>query len=170
VTASTRNQTTLKALRLVGENKWFYNGGGEFLQSSQQGIDVQTTLGGGFGKLLKDTNKARIAVSTGLAWQRTEYAPSIGSQGPPNALAAMFVGDLHLFRFKKTSLDVTASTLPVLTEIGRLRTYVNTAYSIQVISNLWVKISFYGNWDNRPPPTFAGSDYGSSSSISWSFN
>lgn len=170
VTASTRNQTTLKAMRLVGDNKWFYSGGAEFLQSSQQGINMQTTLGGGFGKLLKDTNNSRIAVSTGLAWQRTAYEPSIGSQGPPNALAATFVGELHLFRFKKTSLDVTASALPVLTEMGRLRTYVNTAYSIQIISNLWMKISFYGNWDNRPPPTFSGSDYGSSSSISWSFN
>jgi hypothetical protein len=38
---------------------------------------------------------------------------------------------------------------------------------------LWSKlnwnISFYGNWDNRPPPRFSGSDYGSSSGLSWSF-
>ena len=82
----------------------------------------------------------------------------------------MINGDLHLFRFKKTSVDVTASVLPVLTEIGRVRTYVNSAYSIQVINNLWFKVSFYGNWDNRPPAAFSGSDYGVSSSISYSFN
>lgn len=77
---------------------------------------------------------------------------------------------MHLFRFKKTTLDVTVSALPVLTELGRLRTYVNTAYSIQIVNNLWVKFSFYGNWDNRPPAAFSGSDYGTSTSISWSFN
>jgi hypothetical protein len=27
----------------------------------------------------------------------------------------------------------------------------------------------YGNWDNRPPPGFASSDYGSSSGVSWTF-
>ena len=82
----------------------------------------------------------------------------------------MFVGDLHLFRFKKSSFDATASVLPLLTEAGRVRTYANTAYSIQVINNLWFKISFYGNWDNTPPANFSGSDYGASSGISYSFN
>ena len=168
--ASTRNQARLKALRLISGSKWFYTSGAEYLQSSQQGIKVQTTLGGGVGRFLKDTNNARIALSTSLAWQDTKYEPSTGSQSPPNALAAVFAGELHVFRFKKTSLDVSASALPVLTELGRLRTYVNTAYSIQVISNLWVKISFYGNWDNRPPSRLSGSDYGTSSTISWSFN
>jgi hypothetical protein len=30
-------------------------------------------------------------------------------------------------------------------------------------------ITFYGNWDNRPPPGFASSDYGASSGVSWKF-
>lgn len=170
VKASTHNQARLKALRRVGNKRWFYSGATDFLQSSQQGINRQTTLGGGVGIFLKDTNNARIAVSAGLAWQGTKYESLIGSQSRPNALAGMFIGDLHLFKFKKTSIDITASALPVLTEIGRLRTSVNTAYSIEIISNLWFKISFYGNWDNRPPATFSGSDYGTTSSISWSFN
>jgi putative salt-induced outer membrane protein YdiY len=170
VAAATNNQARLRGLRLVGRKQWFYNGAAEFLQSSQQGINLQTTLGAGFGKFLKETNTARIAVSAGLAWQKTQYEAGVGSQSPPNALAGMFGADIHLFQFKKTSVDITASALPVLTEPGRLRTYVNTAYSIQIISNLWFKVSFYGNWDNRPPERFSGSDYGTSSSISWSFN
>jgi len=170
VTASTHNQAQLKALRRFGADQWFYSGAAQFLQSSQQGINVQTTLGGSIGKFLADTNTARIAVSGGLAWQRTQYETSTDVRNPPDALAALLVADLHLFRFKKTSLDVSASLLPVLSEPGRLRSYVNTSYSIQIITNLWWKISFYGNWDNRPPATFSGSDYGTSGSLSWSFN
>jgi len=30
-------------------------------------------------------------------------------------------------------------------------------------------VSFYGSWDNRPPPTFSGSDYGTSSGLGWTF-
>jgi hypothetical protein len=170
VDASTRNQLNLRAYHLIGGKRWFYDGAAQFLQSSQQGINLQTTAGGGIGRLLKDTNNARISINGGLAYQSTVYQPSVGTQSPPNSLGALVAGDLHLFRFKKTTLDVTASLLPVLTEIGRVRSYVNTAYSVQIVSNLWIKFSFYGNWDNRPPAAFSGSDYGASTGVSWSFN
>lgn len=170
LTAATHNEARLKALRRVGNSQWFGSGGTNFLQSSQQGIDIQTTVGATAGRFLKDSNNARIAVSAGLAWQQTRYQANAQSQDAPNALAGLLVADLHLFRFKKTSLDATASMLPILTQWGRVRTYVNTAYSIQIINNLWWRLSFYGNWDNRPPPTFSASDYGASASISWSFN
>ncbi len=169
--AATRNQSRLWARRLIGGKRaWYYSGAAEFLQSSQQGINLQTTLAGGLGRFLKDTNTTRMAITADLALQQTRYEPSNGSQSSLNALAAMLVVDLHLFRFKKSSFDATASVMPLLTETGRVRSYANTAYSIQVINNLWFKISFYGNWDNRPPANFAGSDYGASSSISYSFN
>jgi hypothetical protein len=40
---------------------------------------------------------------------------------------------------------------------------------VKLFSNLKWNVSFYGNWDNRPPPNFSGSDYGSSSGLSWTF-
>ncbi len=169
-TTSTRNQYRFRAIRLIGENRWFYAGGAEFLQSSEQGIQLQTTVGGTVGRLIRDTNNARIGLSGGLAWQETQYRSSDLVQSPPNAIAAVASADFHIFKFKKTSLDVTASLLPVLTEAGRVRFYTNTSYSIQIISNLWWRMSFYGNWDNRPPATFSGSDYGASVTVSWSFN
>ena len=42
-------------------------------------------------------------------------------------------------------------------------------YYIKIISNLKWNISFYGNWDNQPPPGFSGSDYGTSSGLSWTY-
>ena len=45
---------------------------------------------------------------------------------------------------------------------------MNSTYYIKITGNLsWV--SFYGNWDNQPPPGFVGSDYGTSSGLSWTF-
>ena len=72
--AATRNQSRLWARRLIGGKRaWYYSGAAEFLQSSQQGIDLQTTLGGGFGRFVKDTNTVRIAITADLAWQQTRY-------------------------------------------------------------------------------------------------
>ena len=171
VVTATRNQSRTWARRVIGGKRaWYYSGAAEFLQSSQQGIDLQMTFGAGFGRFLRDTNTARLALTAYLAAQQTRYEPSTDTPGRLNALGTMFAGDLHLFRFKKTAFDLTASVLPILTETGRVRSYLNTAYSIEVINNLWFKFSFYGNWDNRPPANFSGSDYGVSSSISFSLN
>ena len=75
--ASTRNALGLSALRLLPWNNWFYSGLGTFLQSSEQGINLQTTVGGGIGRYLKNTNRASISLLGGVAWQQTNYKPSI---------------------------------------------------------------------------------------------
>jgi hypothetical protein len=163
-------ESYVQVQRLIGNRRWFYGGGGDFLKSTQQGISLQTTLGAGVGRYLKDSNRTRMSMMAGLAYQKTQYEQSSGTQSPPNALAGLLAGSLQVFQFKKTSLDAGASILPILSEVGRLRANVNTAYSIQVVTNLWFKVSLYGNWDNRPPAGFSGSDYGMSSSLSWTFH
>lgn len=167
-TASTRNQVNLDALRLLPWNNWFYTGVGNYLQSSQQGIDLQTTLGGGIGRFFKNTDRTRISASGGFAWQDTQYSSSVNPS--QKAVAGLIAGSVQLFVFKKTSLALDGSLLPVLNQPGRVRFYTNAAYSIQIIKNLWWKFSFYGNWDNKPPVHLSGSDFGSSSGLSYSFN
>jgi hypothetical protein len=168
--ASTRNQLNLKGQKLIGHHRWFGASFIEFLQSSQQGISLQTSLGGGYGRFLKDSNFARISLAGGLAWQNTRYDVSVNAPGTQDMLAGLIAGHVQLFRFKKTALDVSAMVLPAITQPGRVRFNTNASYSIEIISNLWWKLSFYGNWDNRPPPNFSGSDYGTSAGITYSFN
>ncbi len=167
-TASTRNQLSLDALRLLKWNNWYYTGVAAFLQSSQQGINLQSGLGGGVGRFLKNTDRTRISLTGGFAWQDTEYHTSTSTD--QKALAGLVAGGIQMFIFKKTRLDVTASLLPVLNQPGRVRFNTNASYSLQIIKNLWWKFTFYGNWDNRPPANLSGSDFGSSSGISYSFN
>src|SRR5262249_29009035 len=59
---STRNSLSFGARHLLPWNKWFYSGLGTFLQSSEQGIALQSTLGGGLGRYLKDTNRTTITL------------------------------------------------------------------------------------------------------------
>jgi hypothetical protein len=76
---------------------------------------------------------------------------------------------MRSFSSSKTSLDFTAAVLPALSDPGRVRFNTNASYYIKIVSNLKWNLSFYGNWDNRPPPGFSGSDYGTSSGLSWTF-
>ena len=168
-TAATRNQVNYDGLRFMRWNNWYYTTLGSFLQSSQQGINLQTSLGGGIGRFLKNTNRTRIALTGGFTWQDTVYDSSTLFPSE-KAVAGIIAGSVQLFIFKKTTLMLDAALLPVLNQPGRLRFNTDASYSIQIIKNLWWKFTFYGNWDNKPPGTLSGSDFGSTSGISYSFN
>jgi len=168
-TASTRNSVGFSAMHLLPPKNWFYAGIGGFLQSSTQGIDLQSTLGGGVGRYFKNTNRSSIALAVGGAWQNTNYQQSTFPIKSQNLAAGLIYAEGKFFKFSKTSLNVTASLLPALSDPGRVRFNTNMAYYIKIIGNLRWDVSFYGNWDNQPPPGFSGSDYGTSSGLSWTF-
>jgi len=167
--ASTRNSVNFGGTHLLPWNHWFYAGLGSFLQSSEQGIALQSTVGGGIGRYFKDTNRTSISVFAGPAWQNTDYKQSIVATNHQNIVAALVYGQAQFFKFSKTNLEVTAALLPALSDPGRLRFNTEASYYIKIISDLKWNLSFYGNWDNRPPPGLSGSDYGTSAGLSWTF-
>ena len=169
VTATTRNQLNLGAQRLLRWNNWFYAGEAALLQSSEQGINQQGNIGGGIGRYLVNTNRTKIYLLGGFAWQQTNYAPSVFVSGAQNVATGLVSGGLKFYRFNKTTIEFTGSVFPAISQPGRVYTNVNASYYIKLSGSLSWNVSFYGNWDNQPPPTFSGSDYGTSSglSITW---
>ncbi len=169
VTATTRNQLTIGAQRLLRWNNWFYAGQGGLLQSSEQGINQQGNIGGGIGRYFMNNNRTKIYVLGGFGWQQTNYAPSVFVNGAQNVATGLFSGGLKFYRFNKTTIEFTGSVFPAISEPGRVYTNVNASYYIKLSGSLSWNVSFYGNWDNQPPPTFSGSDYGTSSGLSITF-
>ncbi len=167
--AVTRNESQLTAQRLLRWNNWYYAGLLDFLQSSEQGIQLQSTFGGGIGRYLKNTNNTMISVYGGVAWQNIAYHEQVVAATNQQVTSALIVGKISLFRFDKTNFDVLATVLPALSEPGRIHTNLNVAYYIKLWSKFTWNLSFYGNWDNRPPPGFSSSDYGTSSGITYRF-
>lgn len=167
--ASKRNQLELRYQRLMRRRNYFYAGGANFLQSDQQGIDLQSTYSGGFGVFIKNTNRARISLIAGLAYQKTGYGASNTNLASQNTLAALIATDVKVFRFKKTNLSIAASLLPSLSESGRYFFKANASYYIKLFSNLSWNLTFYDNWDNRPPPGLSGSDFGTTTGLGWTF-
>jgi hypothetical protein len=166
---ATRNQIDLSAYRLLPWKNYYYDGSVAFLQSSVQGIQSQTNLAFGLGRYLKNTNRVRFTALGGLGWQRTIYQPAIAAQESQNVAVALVTLNLEAFSFKKTRLDADASVVPALTDPGRLFYRTNLAYYLKLFGKIDWNFSFYGNWDTRPPPRFQGSDYGSSTGMSWTF-
>jgi hypothetical protein len=166
---STRNNASLYARHLLRWNNWFYTGLGSLLQSSEQNIDLQSNLGGGVGRYVKNTNHAVIALSSGLAWQNTRYTQTMASLRSQNVATLLVASSVEVFKFDKTNLTVQGIVFPALSEPGRVFTNTNMSYYIKFFGDFTWNFSFYGNWDNQPPANHSGSDYGASSGIGWTF-
>ncbi|MEG9435437.1 DUF481 domain-containing protein [Edaphobacter sp. HDX4] len=169
VSTSTRNNASLDVRHLLDRNNWFYIGIGNWLQSSEQDIQLQSNIGGGIGRYIKNSNHATIAVAGGLAWQSTEYSPSAEIQGAQQIVLGMAAADLEFFKFDKSKLAVKANVFPALSNPGRVYTNTNMSYYLKFFGNFTWNLSFYGNWDNQPPKHSAGSNYGASSGLGWTF-
>lgn len=166
---STRNQISLQATRLLPWNNWYVIGITSFLQSSVQGIQLQDTFGGGIGRTVVNTGGTFVSAYGGFAWQQINYQESVIPAETQQVTAALFGTQVKLFRFNKTTLTVSANLLPAVSEPGRVQFNLNTSYYVKLWGKLNWNFTFYGNWDNRPPPGFVGSDYGASSGLSISF-
>jgi hypothetical protein len=167
--ASTRNQLNFAGMHLLPWNNYFYGGLDSFLQSTEQGIAGQNAVGFGVGRYLKNTNQTVITVQGGAAWQNTHYNSTIFPIATQNVATALIDARVKLFRFNKTNLAINATLLPALSEPGRVYFSTNASYYIKIIGDLSWNISFYGNWDTQPPGNLPGSDYGSSSGLSFTF-
>src|SRR5215469_9332039 len=169
VNASTRNALRLGAFHLLPSKNWFYSGLIDFLQSSEQGISLQSTLGGGIGRYFRNTNRMSISIVGGAAWQRTTYQPSILPLDQQNLATALIIAEAKFFRFSKTSLSAGVALFPAISDPGRVRADTNASFYVKLFSDLKWNVTWYGNWDNRPPTGLSGSDYGTSSGLTWTF-
>jgi len=168
-TTSTRNQLTFRGYHLLPWDNYYYGGLGSFLQSSEQGIKLQTTVGGGIGHFFKNTNRTSLSLLGGLAWQSTDYKPLATPLGRQNIAAALIAAEIKAFKFSRTNLAVSAALLPALSDPGRIFFNTNASYYLKLFNNLSWNLSLYSNWDSRPPGGLPGSDYGTSSGLSWTF-
>jgi Protein of unknown function, DUF481 len=166
---STRNELSLTAQHLMPWNNWFYAGLGDILQSSVLGVQQQYTLGAGVGRDIKNTGSTFFSVYGGFAWQQIHYQQQVVAARTQQVSAGFLGTELKLFRFNKTTLTLSATLLPALSDPGRVHFNLNSSYYVKLWGKLNWNFTVYGNWDNHPPPGFVGSDYGASSGFSISF-
>jgi hypothetical protein len=166
---STRNEVAFSALHLLRWNNWYYTGVTDFLQSSVQGIQLQSTFGGGIGRIIKNTGSTSLTLYGGFAWQRINYNEATNPSLTQQVTSGLIGSRLKLFRFDRTTLILDATFLPAVSDPGRFHFNLNTSYYVKLWGKLDWNLTLYGNWDNRPPPGFSSSDYGTTSGLSLTF-
>jgi hypothetical protein len=167
--ASTRNNLTLSGTKLTRWKNLYYAAYASGLQSTEQGIDLQSNLGGGVGYYIKNTNRLIFATMAGGTWQNTTYTPGVSSGTTESIATGLLAVTFGFVRFNKTNLSIRASALPDFSTANRWFFNTNASYYFKFWGKLNWNLSFYGNWDTKPPQGYSGSDYGFSSGLGWTF-
>jgi len=165
--SSERYEGRLNYRQLLRERN-FYLGFGQLLRNSELDLNLRTTVGGGFGRYLVQTNTSDWSGGLGLAYSHENYTG--GEQF--DSLEAVFYTSFSVFRydFPETDLGGTLSVLPSLTQSGRVRSELDLRAKYEFIDDLYFALRMYGSYDSKPPgDATEKSDYGLVTSLGYSF-
>ena len=150
------------------QKNWSYIGIQDFLHSSQQSLDLRSTLGGGIGRYVFRSNSGFLAVIAGAVYTHENFTPTI--QREPDQNIEGLVGiEYQLLRFNRYSLVSQALIFPGLSDLGRLRATPKLTFNMKLENNFYTNLSFWDNYDSHPPPDSKGNEFGISSGLGWTF-
>lgn len=159
--------------RLTGER--FFNGpwdGVVFLQletNTQLSLDLRTTIAAtGLYDLVRGTS-SRLYVAGGLGFLNESFT---GSTTSSQALQLITGGHYEYFRFHDPEVEITTDVTfsPVVTDLGRFLITANFKGKYEILTDLYIALTFFATYDTDPPDTTAEkADYGTSLSLGWKF-
>jgi putative salt-induced outer membrane protein YdiY len=149
-------------------NRYFYLGFAGLEGNDALGLDLRTTLGGGYGRYLLQDRRREWTAFGGLAVNREDFEESDQRDSIEGVIGTTF----SFFRFDspEANLDATLVLLPSLTESGRFRSEATVKSRYEIVEDLFFEISLYGSYDNEPDQNAdSDSDYGVTTSLGYSF-
>jgi hypothetical protein len=167
--SSLRNDLLFQGIRQLKTPRNFYMGLAEFQHNSEQELALRTTLGGALGHNFRMTNNSLIAAYGGIDWNKESYYDQAATTQEGNSAEAILGSQLNFFKFKTTNFFVDARVFPSLTDLGRVRFDLNTSVKLKIAKDLYWNLSYYLTVDSRPPQDLPQTDYGSTSSLGWTF-
>jgi len=149
-------------------NRRFWQGIVAFDGNDELGLDLRTTLGGGYGWYVVQNSRQEWSVLAGLAAIREDFA----TQGVNESLEAVLGTQYSFFRFHDPEANLAASltVLPSLTESGRVRSEAKLRSRYEIVEDLFFEVSLYGSYDtDADAEAESKSDYGLTTSLGYSF-
>ena len=148
----------------------FLMGLGDFLHSSQQQLNLRTTLGGAYGRYLIRTNQNVLRWLAGTVYTHENFESGAVSRSQSNQNVEALLGvQYQLLKFDRYSLQSQIFAFPGLTDAGRIRATSKATFSLKLSNNFHTNISFWDNFDSRPPLNSKRNELGLSSGLGWTF-
>jgi len=167
--ASNTNREDLQATftRFLNRNS-FVSALSDFLHSSEQDLNLRTTLGGGYGRYFIRTTNSNLAWLGGVVYTHESFDTAAGQPSDHNIEAVVGL-EYNYIRFNFGEFDSQVRVFPGLTDTGRVRLTTNNVLTIKLRNNFYLAFTLWDNFDSRPPMTAKRNELGISSGIGWSF-
>lgn len=170
----TKNRTDKKNVKLNFKryylNKSFMMATTGYDQNTELGIQARYSAGGGVGYNLIYRPSARLEPSLGAIVNR-EYSTEGTTDGTTNVELAGFL-DFRKFSYNSPELDIYSGikVYASLNDFGRIRGEFDVNVKIEVITDFFIKLTWYYNFDNQPVDVTASqSDWGTTLTLSYTF-
>jgi len=150
------------------EQRWFWAGVGTIERNDELGIDLRSLAGAGYGRYLVQTGRTLWSATGGLGVVNEQRA---GDENAATSLEGFLNTEFEYFTYDspKTSLATSLTLFPGLTDSGRLRGNFELALRRELVSDLFLEVSFYNSYDSRPPVQGRTNDYGIVTSVGYTF-
>lgn len=138
-------------------------------QNTELGLESRIFSGIGIGKDFVHNNFHQFLAQIGIMGNRENATEGASST---NNLEAYGVVQYRVFRknIPKVDLNTTFIAIPSFTVKNRWRLEYDIKAKFELISDFYFSLSFYYQYDNKPPNSKAASfDYGITTSIGYSF-
>ncbi len=153
--------------RFLNRNS-FLLGLSDFLHSSQQDLQLRTTLGGGYGRYLVRTNQNELRWLIGADYTQASYQSGVAQPTQQNAELLLGAG-YRLFHFDRYTFQSQFFVFPGLSDFGRVRFTTTDTLIVKLNNNFHLDFSFWDNFDSQPPLNAQKNATGLSTSLGWTF-
>ncbi len=140
----------------------------DFLHSSQQDLVLRTTLGGAYGRYFIRNSQNYLRWFVGADFTQASYQSGLAQPMQQNA-ELLLGAEYQLFHFDRYTLQSQSLVFPGLSDFGRVRFTTNDVFSIKLSNNFYLNVSFWDNFDSRPPLNAKKNAQGISTGLGWSF-
>jgi hypothetical protein len=150
--------------------RWFGIVFGNLLQSDELELNLRSSIGGGAGRYIVQTNQWDLSVLGGGAWTYEDFFNDLESSKTDQNSGETFIGvGVNGFNLGDFNIITSFLLFPSLTESGRVRMNFQTDFQWDLPKDLYFSVGFTNNYDTRPPTDTPKNDYIFNTSVGWSY-
>ena len=165
VTISTKRTEGGIGFRFFIIKDWFALISTDFLQSTEQKLDLRALTKGGIGNYIVNSNRMYFVIAGGAAWNYEDYNDiTISDRNSAEAFAGL---EYNIFDIGDLDLKTSVYGYPSITESGRFRTDFTFDLKYEFPLDFFINLGFTLNYDNKPIEGASSSDYVLQTTFGW---